>query len=275
MACRLIINVDDYGLTEGVNEAVCRLHDAGIVTSTSLMVAGPALAHGMRLLEARPNLGVGLHVALVAAPALLPREQVSHITDEQGRLSGRHAAAGCRYTFLPACRREMRAELAAQFQAFARLGIPWSHVDSHRHFHLTPSLFGPMADEARRHRVPGFRVPEDDWELYQRIDPEDAARQRGLARVFSLLCGGQRARLARLGFRSPARCYGLFRTLRLDAEYLVRLVGEMPEGDFELHCHPDLSTDSGRREYQALSDSRFQAALERRGVQLIRYGDLV
>lgn len=274
MACRLIINVDDYGLTEGVNEAVSRLHDEGVVTSTSLMVAGPALGHGLGLLEARPGLAVGLHVALVAAPALLPRHAVPRITDERGWLSGRHASAGFRYTCHPGCRGEMRAELAAQFAAFERLGIPWSHVDSHRHFHLTPAVFGPMQEEARRRRVPGFRVPEDDWELYHRLDPEDARRQRGLARTFAFLCAGQRRALKRSGFKTARWCYGLFRTLRLDGDYLRRLVLEMPDGDFELHCHPDLSTERGRREYAALADRGFRSALEERGVRLIRYADL-
>lgn len=269
--CRLIINVDDYGWSEGVNEAVCRLHDLGVVTSTSLMVAGAALEDGLRRLESRPKLAVGLHVALVAAPAVLPREGVRNITDERGWLSGGHARAGLRYTLHPTCREEMRREVAAQFGAFARLGVPWSHVDSHRHFHLTPVLFGEMLQHARKYRVPAFRVPEDDWALYARMDAADAARQKGLARVFSFLSARQRRTLQAAGFTVPDHCYGLFRTCRLDAEYLVRLVSEMPDGLHELHCHPDLETERGRAEYAALSAPELRRALELRGLMLTTY----
>lgn len=271
MSCRLIINVDDYGWSEGVNEAVCRLHDDGLVTSASLMVAGGALEDGLRRLESRPELGVGLHVAVVAAPSLLPHSKVPHITDSEGQLSSKHESTGFRYTFHPAARRELRAEVEAQFAAFAKLGIPWSHVDSHRHFHLTPVVFNLMLDHARRHRPAGFRVPEDDWELYRRMDADDARKQAGLARVFAFLCAGQRRIIEREGFVAPQRCFGLFRTGRLDAPYLERLIEELPEGLAELHCHPDLSTDAGRAEYEALSAPEVRRALEKRGVKLVGY----
>ncbi len=42
MAPRLIINADDFGLTPGVNRAIAELHQAGALTSTTLMATGPA-----------------------------------------------------------------------------------------------------------------------------------------------------------------------------------------------------------------------------------------
>jgi hopanoid biosynthesis associated protein HpnK len=271
VSCRLIINVDDYGWSEGVNEAVCRLYDAGIVTSTSLMVAGPALSEGLERLENRPGLAVGLHVALVAAPSVLPPQGLRHIVDERGWLSSRHARAGLGYSLLPAWRSELARETAAQFHAFARLGLPWSHVDSHRHFHLTPALFREMLRHSREYGASGFRVPEDDWQLYHRMDPVDARKQRTLARVFSLLAGRQRSALRDSGFTLTDRCYGLFRTGRLDAEYLAELVGRMPDGLHELHCHPDVSTEKGQAEFEALASPAFRGALEKREVRLTTY----
>lgn len=271
VSCRLIINVDDYGWSEGVNEAVCRLYDTGIVTSTSLMVAGPALRDGLERLERRPGLAVGLHVALVAAPSVLPPQGLRHIVDERGWLSARHAEAGLKYTLLPACRAELVRETAGQFHAFAALGLSWSHVDSHRHFHLTPVLFREMLRHSRDYGASGFRVPEDDWALYQSMDPVDAARQRSLARVFSWLSARQRSTLRSAGFTLADRCYGLFRTGRLDAEYLAELVRRMPDGLHELHSHPDVSTERGLAEFEALDSPAFRRALEERGVRLTTY----
>jgi predicted glycoside hydrolase/deacetylase ChbG (UPF0249 family) len=179
-----------------------------------------------------------------------------------------------RYTFLPACRRELRQELAAQFRAFAELGLPWSHVDSHLHFALTPVFFNAARDLARRHPVTGWRIPEDDWELYRAIDAEDARRQRFLATQFRWLSKRQRTAARAAGWATTRWCLGLFRTGRLRADYLAALVRALPDGDYELHCHPDLSTDAGRAEFEALHSSEFRSALDERQVELVTYFDL-
>ena len=40
----LIVNADDFGLSEGVNRGIIEAHERGIVTSASLMVLRPAAA---------------------------------------------------------------------------------------------------------------------------------------------------------------------------------------------------------------------------------------
>lgn len=57
----LIINADDFGMSTGVNDGILEAYMRGVVTSTSLMVYGPAAeraaANGLRHRE----LSVGLH----------------------------------------------------------------------------------------------------------------------------------------------------------------------------------------------------------------------
>jgi hopanoid biosynthesis associated protein HpnK len=270
-ACRLIINVDDFGWSEGVNAAVCELYDEGIVTSTSMMVGGFALDDAVSRAQARPGLAVGLHLALVAAPPVLPVAEVPHLVGANEWFTDNCTVAANRYTFIRACHAEIRREVEAQFRAFARCGLAWSHVDSHRHLGLVPVIFHEAVRLGRECGAAGFRVPEDDFRLYRRMDPADARRQRGLAAIFAWLCGTQRRALAREPFLVPRWCYGLFRTGRLSEAYLAQLVAEMPDGCFELHCHPDVSTERGRAEQEALRSRGFRRALEARGVQLSTY----
>lgn len=274
MPCWLIINVDDLGGSRGVNAAVARLYDAGIVTSASLMVAGEAVPDALSMLASRSRLAVGLHVVAVCGRAVLPAAEIPSLVDRQGRFSGSPALAGLRYTLLPNCRRELRREVEAQFAAFAQLGLPWSHVDTHLHLGLTPVLFEAMRAAARGYAICGWRIPEDDLSLYRKIDPRDAKRQAGLARVFTALCARQQKVLRESDFVLTQSCYGTFRTGQLDEEYLVRLVELMPDGCFELHCHPDLDTEPGRREFQALASPGFRGALLSRGVELSSYPSL-
>lgn len=274
MPCRLIVNADDFGVSPGVNEAVVRLHDEGIVTSTSLMVGEPAAAEAAALARERPRLAVGLHAVLVYGRPVLPPEQVPHLVEGKDGFPRDCVGPGLRFTFSRQARVEMRAELTAQFLAFRATGLPLSHVDGHLHFHLTPAVGGILLELCREFRPLGFRVPEDDRELYRRMDPADARRQAGQARWFAFISPALRRGARREGLVTTRWCYGFFRTGRLDAAYLVRLIWEMPDADLELHCHPDLSTDSGRREFEALRSPLVREALAGRGVELCRYEDL-
>ena len=57
----LIVNADDFGASAGVNRGIVECHTRGVVTSTSLMVAGRAVDEAVALSRAHPDLAVGLH----------------------------------------------------------------------------------------------------------------------------------------------------------------------------------------------------------------------
>jgi chitin disaccharide deacetylase len=111
---RLIVNADDFGLTEGVSRGIVEAHVHGIVTSTSLMVDGAGAEHAARLMNEHPSLSVGLHF-VDDSPDL----------DEPG-----HAPR----------------EFARQLERFRALtGSGPTHVDSHHHVHITRMApFAPL-----------------------------------------------------------------------------------------------------------------------------------
>src|SRR5947208_16446745 len=94
---RLIVNADDYGLSESVNAAVLEAHDRGILTSCSLMVAEPAAEAAVRAARERPGLAVGLHLVVVCGQAVLPRSAVPRLVDKAGQLSHSPLRAGLSY----------------------------------------------------------------------------------------------------------------------------------------------------------------------------------
>lgn len=113
---RLIVNADDFGLTEGINQGIIEAHTEGIVTSTSLMVHGAAAEQAVRLAAEHPSLSIGLHF-VDDTPAL----------DDPG-----HAAR----------------EFAAQLERFRELmGSGPTHVDSHHHVHMRHmATFDPLVE---------------------------------------------------------------------------------------------------------------------------------
>jgi chitin disaccharide deacetylase len=114
----LIVNADDFGLSEGVNRGIIRAHELGIVTSTSLMVRWPAASEAARYAREHSRLSFGLHLDLAEwvyrNGEWVTRYQVVPADDES-------ALAG---------------EVARQLEVFRRLlGRNPTHVDSHQHIH--------------------------------------------------------------------------------------------------------------------------------------------
>jgi len=274
MPCRLIVNADDFGYSPGVNQAVAELHREGLLTSCSLMVAEPAAGEAAALAQDLPRLAVGLHLTLLRGRSSLPSSAVPALVGSEGRFGDNPLQVGMRYFFSPRARRQLRAEIESQFARFTATGQPLSHVDAHLHFHLHPVVLDAMIAGARDAGCRRLRIPLDSWPIHRRIDAPDAWRQAVLAAVFAIGCAAMRRKARAAGLVSPARVLGLFRTGSLDGPYLSRLVRALPEGTFELHCHPDLETEAGRREIAALRSCEFREALVARGVELATYADL-
>jgi len=76
MAVRLIVNADDFGISDSANRAIERAHREGILTSASLMVAGDAAAAAVQIARNNPRLGVGLHSVLVCGRSVLPPKEI-------------------------------------------------------------------------------------------------------------------------------------------------------------------------------------------------------
>lgn len=93
-----IINGDDFGFSSGVNRAIVKAHEQGILTSTSLMVTGEAV-EAVALAEAHPRLAVELHLVLVCGRAVLPPSQIPHLVDPTGQFLFNSVRAGLRYQF--------------------------------------------------------------------------------------------------------------------------------------------------------------------------------
>jgi len=134
---RLVVNADDFGLSAGVNDGILRGHVEGIVTTTSLMVRGPAAEAAVAAAAAHPRLALGLHVDLA----------------EWIRVEGEWR---CAYEVVDTDDAEaVAAELERQLERFRELtGRDPSHLDSHQHVHREEPVRSIMGRRAKALRVP-------------------------------------------------------------------------------------------------------------------------
>jgi hopanoid biosynthesis associated protein HpnK len=269
---RLIVNADDFGCSESINEAVIRAHRDGILTTASLMVNETAADQAVRMARQNPNLGVGLHLALVCGRSALPPEKIPAIAAPNRQFSNNAIASGVKYFFLPKCRSQLRAEIGAQFEKFHATGLPLDHVNGHLHMHLHPVVLEILMENAERWGIRAMRLTRDRFFLNARIASGQWAYRISHALIYRALSGRARPRLARKIIRHTDWVFGLMLTSRVDGAYLEKLLPRLPPGDSELYSHPSL--DHCSNEYDALVNPAIRRLLQQQGIRLIRYQDL-
>lgn len=279
MSRKVIFTADDFGLNESINDAIRQAHLHGVLTSASLMVNGDALDGAVAMAKALPDLSVGLHLVLTAGRTCLPPTDIPHLTDRRGYFHEDPLAAGLRYFFDPRARRELRLEMRAQFEAYARTGLPFSHVDGHLHMHMHPAVLPTLVDLMNEFGVRGLRVPRDDLKLALAYDPGFAPIKALTNMIFRGLAAGQRRRWASEDLLAVERTYGLLQSGHMNADYLLLVLGRSTCRTMEIYAHPktgsrmhELGPNPG--DLQALLDPRVRRALAQYGFERAAYPSL-
>ncbi len=249
---KLIVNADDFGRSPGVNAGILEAHRRGIVRSATVMVLLPAARRGIReAAEGASRLSLGLHFTLTGGgapaapagdvPALAPggffRRSREELPEE-----------------IPAG--EVRRELEAQIEAFQLLARkPPTHLDSHHHVALHPSV------------APVFAAVARERSLRARASSEES-----------------RQTLRAAGVRTPDRFLDGFYGEKASFETLERILDELPEGTSELMCHPGLPdeelrrsstyVDERAREVATLCDPRIRRLARSRRIVLVGFSRL-
>lgn len=232
---RAIVTADDFGLSPEVNAAVERAHREGVLTAASLMVGERAAAEAVEIARRNPRLAVGLHLTLTDGAPVLPPERIPALARaEDGRFRDDMAGIGVALAASPAARAQLRAEVAAQFEAFRATGLACDHLNAHKHFHMHPVIAAVAFRAARDAGVRAVRVPWEPPALVRAAEPASRTASRALWPFAALL----RRLAARQGLAAPDRVVGLAWTGAFTADRLAALLPRLPAGTTEIYLHP-------------------------------------
>jgi len=231
----LIVTADDFGLHEAVNEAVEQASRAGILTAASLMVAAPAAADAIRRARELPRLRVGLHLVLADGRAVLAPELIPDLADPSGRMNSRMFVNGVRFFASAAVRRQLEAEIRAQFSAFARTGLALDHVNVHKHFHLHPTLLQMLLRIGREYGVSAVRVPDEPLWFTARGGRWIPWLSAALLVPWSAL---MKRRLRAAGMPHNDSIFGVAASGAMDEKTLLAVLARLPPGITEIYLHP-------------------------------------
>jgi predicted glycoside hydrolase/deacetylase ChbG (UPF0249 family) len=280
-AIRLIVNADDLGVSERVNEGIVLAHRSGIVTAASLMAAGRAFGHAVQCCRRVPELDVGVHLTLVAENPLLQR--MSSLTGDDGRLA---PSVG---VFLQRClagairMADIQAELSAQIERVLDHGLRPTHLDSHQHVHALPRIAQLALRLSDRYRIPFVRVPVEEPRIDRPLGRHALFRCAG---AMALRTSWTMARLsgARTAERRRLKFLGFTEGGRLTQTRLHRLLRTLRPGPtYELMCHPGFAPDEPdvqswnydhEQELRALTSAAIRSEIAARGIHLTNFKSL-
>jgi len=164
-----------------------------------------------------------------------------------------------------------------------------THLDTHKHTHIFPDVLTAVMRAARICGVPAIRNPfvpmgamianglrrrPGLWKRYSQV---------GMLRGFS---GQFRQKMRKAGLRTPDGSVGVIETGSIDASLLRHALTNLPDGTWELVCHPgyddaDLRAvhtrllESREQERSLLVSAELRAFLEQQKIQLIGYREFV
>lgn len=165
MIKKMIMNADDFGMTEGNTIATLLAHADGIVSSTTCMMNMPFAEFALEEAKKYPDLGVGIHLVLTVGRPLV--DGAKSYTDENGNfIRPKNYPEG----HPSANPDELYVEWKAQIEKFIKVaGKKPTHIDSHHHVHLLPEHIEVVKRLAREYDLP-IRQREDQLlETYEHV----------------------------------------------------------------------------------------------------------
>lgn len=237
MTALLVVSADDFGLTAGVCRAVLRGYREGVVTATSLLAVGRSFDLATRMLLDHPGLDVGAHLAIVGEdPPLLSAREIPTLVDRRGAFPLSYRTVVARAATGRLDPDDVRREFAAQLDRIVGAGVTVSHLDTHQHTHLWPSVAAVVVDLAVARGVSGVRTPH-------------SARLLPVGAPVNLLAGRLRRRIDRAGLVTTTTYAGLDEAGAMDRTAfraaVTELVGALPVtgGTVEINTHPGEAGD--------------------------------
>jgi chitin disaccharide deacetylase len=290
---KLIVNADDFGLTAGVNRAIVEAHNGGVVSSTTLMANGAAFADAVTAARSAPNLSVGCHVVLVDGTPVSPADAADTLvairSAEPDKFYSRLSAFAARAMLGGFDRDQLVAEVTAQIRKIQATGLQVTHLDTHKHAHIFPEILVALLRAAR---ICGVRAIRNPIVPVKALPPRlfkgkrELWKRYGQVRMLHTFSRQFLQRTKRAGLLTPDGVLGVIETGSVEnagyGSLLRQTLASLPEGTWELVCHPgyndaDLRAirtrllDSREEERRLLTSADLRKFLEEQKFRIISY----
>lgn len=279
---KLIINADDFGLHELVNNGIIKGHETGFITSTSIMPSGQAFEHAVALALEHPKLGIGVHLTLVSENTLTDPRLVPSLIDTEGKMQSNYVKFLLRFIYGKIRLSDIRMELTAQVEKVVSAGIRVTHLDSHQHLHVFPGIIDIVLDIAKKYNIKAMRIPD---ESYMFLHKNHGSIPRIVARDgLTFLARLARNKAQKNGLAVPDHFFGMLSGGNMSEASLGHIINKLPQGISEIMMHPGNDNEAlnaiygwqyhWQTELDAVTSPAIRQYITENKVQMISFGEL-
>lgn len=243
MTKQLVITADDFGLSKGVNAAVEKAWQEGILTNASIMPGAAAFEQAVKIAKRNPGLQIGLHLTLVHGNSVLSSEKIPELVNSSGEFSNNPVKAGMRYFFDKNIYKQLKNEIEAQIQKVVDTGIPISHIDGHLNIHLHPTVFAFLTELMPRYGITSFRLSQERLLHNLQFDKERKLGKMIERFIFGKLAGKARPELKALGISHAEEVKGVLNSGSMTEHYILNIIEGLHDGLTEIYFHPGILPD--------------------------------
>lgn len=288
----LIINADDLGVHPEINRGILEAYRHGVLTSSTLLVTTKHFKETVANTILPTGLPVGIHLCLTHGWSVAARDAIPDLIDDEGRF--RHTAR--KIVSMRAQEKsffdQVRTEFNAQIELARDHGVRPTHLDSHQHVHMNPTIFGIVEDLAAKHGIRAMRFTREPvfaFELRHRI--VDNLRRMNPVKVALLRMAARRIRPR---VRTNDAFFGVMYSGNFDKPGFLAFLRAI-DGDsriWEAGVHPGfpaspheahfrhrgldsfISSPHRRRELDVLLDPDVRTSIERHKITLMSFASL-
>ncbi|MFH1664886.1 MAG: ChbG/HpnK family deacetylase [Candidatus Omnitrophota bacterium] len=280
----LIINVDDVGISDAVNEAARKCYFAGAITGVSLMACGQSFREACSMLRGLEKRQAGVHLTLTGpfVPATEDRTEIDTLLSGPGTFLYDYRRFAARYILGKINPHQIRLEFTSQIKKVEAEGFTVTHLDSHEHIHMFPGIFNIVVELALERGINYIRIPEERTIVaVEKFAGKDLIRHMGL----KMFIRYKRMMLSNTGIASNTAFLGHFHSGRIDEGILCFMMTRVGEGVTELGMHPGEENSGFLKEFpwyknspkelEALLEGKWRETAAARGIHLVSHAEAV
>ncbi|MDY6367566.1 MAG: ChbG/HpnK family deacetylase [Clostridia bacterium] len=156
MQGKIIVNADDFGLTETCSKAIARAFSENLISSTTACANGSFIEQAIALAEEKGFIGkIGVHLNVTEGEPLTEQIKTDAFFCENGKFHGKIDR------YKKPSEKELKdftEEITAQIKRLILLGVKLTHVDSHHHIHTAPYLIDTVKKVAKEFGIEKIRL---------------------------------------------------------------------------------------------------------------------
>lgn len=165
---KLLINADDYGLSQGITNSILQAFDQGVLNGTSIIANGRAFDYAIEQYKKRQGLRLAIHLNLVEGEPVSPAEEIPLLVKSNRELGYSFQNLWWRYwrsspeekiQFQQQVRQEWSAQIQRVVSCFDETFA--IHIDSHLHYHMLPFAFEVLMELNDTFHFAHIRLPDE------------------------------------------------------------------------------------------------------------------